>query len=84
MINQYRKCRFLFSWRNGYEGIQYNCGVYTIEALHKAEGEKQIKEYLDFFGLNTGYMLSFYFNKNKETGVKQEQIGDKVLIEGMV
>lgn len=51
---------------------------------YNAEGEKQIREYLDYFGLDTGYMLSFNFNKNKETGVKQVQIGNKVLIEGMV
>lgn len=51
---------------------------------YNVEGEKQIREYLDYFGLDTGYMLSFNFNKNKETGVKQVQIGNKVLIEGMV
>ena len=48
------------------------------------EGEKQISEYLDYFGLTTGYMLSFNFNKNKETGVKRIKIGDKVLFEGTV
>ena len=45
-------------------------------------GEKQISEYLDYFGLTTGYMLSFNFNKKKETGVKRVQVGDKVLFEG--
>ena len=48
------------------------------------EGEKQISEYLDYFGLTTGYMLSFYFNKKKETGVKQIRFGDKLLYEGTV
>ena len=47
-------------------------------------GEKQINEYLEYFGLDTGYMLSFNFNKKKETGVKRVQIGDKVLFEGTV
>ncbi len=51
---------------------------------YNAEGEKQISDYLDYYGLNTGYMLSFNFNKNKETGVKQVHIGDKVLVEGML
>ncbi|MBQ8161473.1 MAG: 9-O-acetyl-N-acetylneuraminate esterase, partial [Clostridia bacterium] len=45
-------------------------------------GEKQISEYLDYFGLTTGYMLSFHFNKKKETGVKRVQFGDKILFEG--
>ena len=54
------------------------------EPRYNAEGEKQISDYLDYYGLNTGYMLSFNFNKNKETGVKQVHIGDKVLVEGML
>jgi len=29
-------------------------------------------------------MLSFNFNQRKETGVKQVQIGDKLLYEGVV
>ena len=54
---------------------------------YNAEGEKQISEYLDYFGLTTGYMLSFNFNKKKETGVppvQQVHVGDKVLYEGVV
>lgn len=51
---------------------------------YNAEGEKQISEYLDYFGLSTGYMLSFNFNKNKQTGVHQVHIGDKLLYEGVV
>ncbi|MBQ6504917.1 MAG: AAA-like domain-containing protein [Flexilinea sp.] len=49
---------------------------------YNAEGEQQISEYLDYFGLDTGYMLSFNFNKNKEPGVKRVQIKDKTLFEG--
>ena len=49
---------------------------------YSAEGEKQIIEYLDYYGLDTGYMLSFNFNKEKESGVKRLQIGDKTLFEG--
>ena len=51
---------------------------------YNAEGEKQILEYLDYWNLDTGYMLSFNFNKKKETGVKRVQIGEKVLFEGTV
>ena len=49
---------------------------------YNAEGEKQISEYLDYFGLNVGYMLSFNFNINKEIGVKQVRVGDRLLYEG--
>ena len=51
---------------------------------YNADGERQISEYLDYFNLTTGYMLSFNFNKNKEVGVKRVEIGEKVLFEGMV
>lgn len=68
-----------------YLGQQY---IIELKIWHgeryNAEGEKQISEYLDYFGLTTGYMLSFNFNKKKDTGVNRVQIGDKVLFEGMV
>ena len=48
------------------------------------KGEQQICDYLDYFGLDTGYMLSFSFNRNKKSGVERIQIGDKVLFEGVV
>lgn len=51
---------------------------------YNAEGEKQISEYLDRFGLDTGYMLSFNFNKKKEPGVHLVHVGDKLLYEGTV
>lgn len=49
---------------------------------YNEDGEKQLKEYLDYFKLDTGYMLSFNFNKKKETGVRQVKVGEKVLFEG--
>ncbi len=51
---------------------------------YNEKGEKQISDYLDYFGLTTGYMLSFNFNKNKKPGVERVAIGDKVLYEGTV
>ena len=48
------------------------------------DGEKQISEYLDYFSLSTGYMLSFNFNKKKEIGVRQVHVDDKILYEGTV
>ena len=57
--------------------------IWRGERYH-AEGEKQIADYLDYFGLQTGYMLSFNFNHNKEPGVKRVQVEGKVLFEGTV
>ena len=51
---------------------------------YNESGEKQILGYLEHFGLTTGYMLSFNFNKKKTTGVTRVQIEDRVLYEGMI
>ena len=51
---------------------------------YNADGEKQIMEYLDYFDLTMGYMVSFNFNKNKKSGVERVNIGDKVLLEATV
>ena len=51
---------------------------------YNAKGEQQISDYLDYFGLSVGYLLSFNFNKKKETGVRRIAVGDKVLFEGTV
>ncbi|SES43279.1 PD-(D/E)XK nuclease superfamily protein [Butyrivibrio fibrisolvens] len=68
-----------------YLGHQY---IIELKIWHgeryNESGEKQISEYLDFFGLNTGYMLSFNFNRHKEVGVKQVHVGDKLLYEATV
>ncbi len=51
---------------------------------YKERGEKQLAGYLEHYHLKKGYMLSFDFNKKKETGVKRHVLGDKVLIEAVV
>lgn len=47
-------------------------------------GEQQLCGYLDHFHIKKGYMLSFCFNKKKETGIKEIVLGDKLLIEAVV
>ena len=68
-----------------YLGQQYiiELKIWRGERYNTA-GEKQISEYLNYWNLDTGYMLSFNFNKNKEQGVKQVHVGDKLLYEGTV
>lgn len=57
--------------------------IWRGNAYHE-RGESQISDYLDYFHLSKGYMLSFNFNKKKEIGVKEIKVGDKVLIEAVV
>lgn len=57
--------------------------IWRGNAYHE-RGEKQLSDYLDYFQLQKGYMLSFNFNKKKEIGVKEVVLGDKLLIEAVV
>ena len=57
--------------------------IWRGDAYNK-RGEEQLIRYLDYFGLKKGYMLSFNFNKNKQCGVKDVILGDKMLIEAVV
>lgn len=57
--------------------------VWRGNAYHE-RGESQLLDYLDYYHLEKGYMLSFNFNKQKEIGVKEMLLDGKVLIEAMV
>ena len=41
-------------------------------------------EYLDYYHLDTGYMLSFNFNKRKQIGIQEIFLGNKMLVEAVV
>lgn len=51
---------------------------------YKTRGEKQLKEYLDYYHLQKGWMLSFNFNQKKCPGIKEIVIDGKVLVEAVV
>ena len=51
---------------------------------YNERGEEQLSNYLEYFHLKKGYMLSFNFNKKKNIGVKEIKVGDKILIEAVV
>ena len=68
-----------------YHGEQY---IIEMKIWHGEEynnrGERQLIGYLDEYHQNKGYMVSFNFNKNKQVGVREIVVGDKVLIEAVV
>lgn len=68
-----------------YRGEQF---VIEMKIWHGHEynerGKRQLTEYLDYFGLDKGYMLSFNFNRKKETGVRQIQADGRVIVEAVV
>ena len=52
---------------------------------YNQRGEEQLAKYLDYFKLDTGYMVSFCFNKNKAPGLKDPiQVGTRTLVEVVV
>ena len=57
--------------------------VWRGDAYH-TRGEQQLLDYLSYYHLDKGYMLSFNFNKNKQIGVKEIELGSKVLVEAVV
>jgi hypothetical protein len=51
---------------------------------YNSDGEKQIAEYIEFYHLKKGYMLTFNFNQNKKIGVNEVMYGDIVIVEAVV
>ena len=51
---------------------------------YNERGEEQLAEYLEYYHKDKGYMLSFNFNRNKKTGVKEIRIGSKTIVEAVV
>ena len=68
-----------------YLGQQYviELKIWRGEAYNE-RGEQQLAEYLDYFHLTTGYMLSFCFNKDKQPGIHEVKVGDHTIIEAVV
>jgi hypothetical protein len=57
--------------------------IWHGDAYNK-RGEQQLADYLDYFKLKKGYMLSYNFNKNKKVGLNEIRLGDRMLIEAVV
>ena len=68
-----------------YHGEQF---IIEMKLWHGKEyherGEAQLADYLNIYSKQTGYLLSFNFNKKKETGVFERKIAGKRIIEAIV
>lgn len=51
---------------------------------YNERGEKQLNDYLSYYHLKKGWMVSFCFNKNKKIGVHEVHLGDSSLVEAIV
>ena len=68
-----------------YRGEQFviEMKIWRGNAYH-TRGEKQLTDYLDYYHLKKGYMVSFCFHQKKEPKVEEILLGDKVLVEAVV
>ena len=70
--------------------VDYNREQFIIEMkiwrgnAYHTRGEKQLTDYLDYYHLKKGYMVSFCFHQKKEPKVEEILLGDKVLVEAVV
>lgn len=68
-----------------YHGEQYICELKIWHGnAYNERGECQLLDYMEYFHLERGYMLSFNFNKKKQIGVKDIVLGDRLLTEAVV
>ena len=72
IIVDYKRKRFIIELKI-WHGQEYH-----------ARGEKQIFDYLEYYQEKKGYLLSFNFNKNKKTGIKELEFQGKRILEVVV
>ena len=68
-----------------YRGQQYvvELKIWRGESYNE-RGEHQLVEYLDYYRLKRGYMVSFCFNKGKQPGFHEVAVGDRIIYEAVV
>lgn len=68
-----------------YCGKQYICEMKIWHGNeYNKRGEQQLLQYLEDYHLTVGYMLSFNFHKNKQTGLRKIILDGKTIIEAVV
>lgn len=68
-----------------YLGKQY---IVELKIWHgdeyNTQGEKQLSEYLDYYHIDKGYLLSYNFNKNKQSGMHTIELDGRIIVEAVV
>ena len=57
--------------------------IWRVEEYNR-RGEEQLFDYLDYYHLDRGYLLSFNFNNRKQAGVKEIRYKGKTILEVVV
>lgn len=70
--------------------VDYRGKQYVIEMKiwrgeeYNQRGEGQLAEYLEYYQLEKGYLLSFNFNQKKTIGIKEIHCNGKIIVEAVV
>lgn len=70
--------------------VDYMGRQYVIELKiwrgneYNKRGQQQLLDYLEYYHLDKGYLLSFNFNKTKNTGIKEIELDHKKIFEVVV
>lgn len=70
--------------------VDYRGKQYIIEIKiwrgneYNQRGEMQLADYLNAYDAAKGYLLSFNFNKNKKTGIREISCGGRLILEAVV
>jgi len=70
--------------------VDYSGKQYIIELKiwrgeeYNTSGEQQLSEYLEYYNIDKGYLVSFNFNKNRHTGLRTIELNGKTIVEATV
>lgn len=70
--------------------VDYHGKQYIIELkiwrgnAYNERGEKQLLDYLEYFHIKKGYMISYNFNKKKKIGVREVEVDGRIIVEAVV
>jgi len=70
--------------------VDYSGKQYIIELKiwrgeeYNTSGEQQLSEYLEYYNIDKGYLVSFNFNKNRQTGLKTIELNGKTIVEATI
>lgn len=51
---------------------------------YNTQGEQQLSDYLDYYHIDKGYLVSFNFNQNKQPGMHTIELNGRTIVEAMI
>lgn len=51
---------------------------------YNTQGERQLSDYLDYYHIDKGYLVSFNFNQNKQSGMHTIELNGRTIVEAVI